>query len=113
MLIVRLALAVGTLQAEDHLTTTATQRYFNVEQRNLKSSADLVPADKCSYRLTPGRLMMFSINATQRNYSECTILKGEAVPELEKKVGAEGQGRGQQGVEGLVYLLRGGAQGHG
>src|SRR5207253_8137707 len=81
------ALAVGTLQAQNHMTNTATQRYFDVVRSNLESSADVMPAEKYSYRLTP-RQMTFAEwlnHATQRNYSDCAILKGEPVSELEKK----------------------------
>jgi hypothetical protein len=42
----------GTLQAQNPLTTAATQRYFNVVRRNLEASADVMPAEKYSFRLT-------------------------------------------------------------
>ena len=80
-------LAAGTLLAQNHMTNTATQRYFNVVRSNLESSADLMPAEKYSYRLTPGQMTFaeWLNHATQRNYSDCAILKGEPVSELEKK----------------------------
>ena len=80
-------LAVATVQAQNHLTSTATQRYFNVVRRNLESSADVMPAEKYGYRLTPGQMTFaqWLIHSTQRNYSDCATLKGEAVPDLEKK----------------------------
>jgi hypothetical protein len=41
-------LAAGTLRAQNHMTNTATQRYFNVVRSNLESSADVMPAGKYS-----------------------------------------------------------------
>jgi hypothetical protein len=89
-LIVWMALAAGMLHAEDNLTNAATQRYFNVVRRNLEASADAMPAEKYSYRLTPGQMTFaqWLIHSTQRNYSDCAILKGEAVSDLEKKAAA-------------------------
>jgi hypothetical protein len=80
-------LAAWTLEAQNHMTNTATQRYFNVVRSNLESSADLMPAEKYSYRLTPGQMTFaeWLNHATQRNYSDCAILKGEPVSRLEKK----------------------------
>jgi len=80
-------LAAGMLPAQNHMTITATQRYFNVVRSNLESSADVMPAEKYGYRLTP-RQMTFAEwlnHATQRNYSDCAVLKGEPVSPLEKK----------------------------
>lgn len=83
-------LVAGTLQAQNHMTDTATQRYFKVVRSNLESSADVMPAEKYSYRLTPGQMTFaeWLIHATQRNYSDCAILRGEPVSELEKKAAA-------------------------
>src|ERR1700680_1307914 len=73
----------GTLLAQNHLTTTATQRYFNVVRRNLEASADVMPAEKYSFQLTPGQMTFaeWLIHSTPRNYSDCAALKSEAVPE--------------------------------
>ena len=80
-------LAAGMLQAQNHMTNTAIQRYFNVVRSNLESSADVMPAEKYSYRLTPQQMTFaeWLNHATQRNYSDCAILKGEPVSDLEKK----------------------------
>jgi hypothetical protein len=71
----------GLLQAQDPLTTSA-QRYFTSVRRNLEASADAMPAEKFSYRLTAGQMTFadWLNHATQRNYSDCAILKGESVP---------------------------------
>src|SRR6266446_1954325 len=78
-------LALGTLQAQNYLTTAATQRYFNVVRRNLEASADAMPADKYSFRLTDGQMSFaeWLVHSTQRNYIECAALKSESVPSAE------------------------------
>ena len=77
----------ATLLAQNHLTTTATQRYFNVVRRNLEASADVMPAEKYSFQLTPGQMTFaqWLIHSTQRNYSDCAALKSEAVPDAERQ----------------------------
>jgi hypothetical protein len=74
--------ACGTLQAQNYLTTAATERYFNVVRRSLEASADVMPADKYSFRLTPGQMTFaeWLNHSTQRNYSDCAALKSESVP---------------------------------
>jgi uncharacterized damage-inducible protein DinB len=77
----------GNLQAQNHLTTTATQRYFNTVRRNLEASADAMPAEKYGFQLTPGQMTFaeWLNHSTQRNYSDCAALKSEAVPEAERQ----------------------------
>jgi hypothetical protein len=80
-------LVCGTITAQNHLTATATERYFNVVRRNLEASADAVPAEKYGFRLTEGQMTFAEwINhSTQRNYSDCAVLKSEPVSEKEKQ----------------------------
>jgi len=80
-------LACGTLNAQQHLTSTATERYFNVVRRNLEASADAMPAEKFGFRLTDGQMTFaeWLNHATQRNYSDCAVLKSEPVSEKEKQ----------------------------
>lgn len=77
----------GTLHGQNPLTTTATQRYFNVVRRNLEASADAMPAEKYGFRLTEGQMTFadWLIHATQRNYSDCATLKSEKTPEAERQ----------------------------
>jgi DinB superfamily len=77
----------GALLAQNHLTATATQRYFNTVRRNLEASADVMPAEKYSFQLTPGQMTFaqWLIHSTQRNYSDCAALKSETVPEGERQ----------------------------
>ncbi len=80
-------LACGTLHAQNNLTTAATQRYFNVVRKNLEASADVMPAEKYSFRLTDGQMSFaeWLIHSTQRNYSDCAALKSESVPAAEQQ----------------------------
>ena len=45
-----LAIAAALPAAENNLTTTAKERYFNVVRRNLEASADQMPAGKYGFR---------------------------------------------------------------
>src|ERR1043166_1872458 len=80
-------LACGALHAENNLTTTATQRYFNVVRRNLEAASDAMPADKYSFRLTDGQMTFaeWLVHSIQRNYSDCATLKSESTPAAEKQ----------------------------
>ena len=83
-------LVVGPLDAQNPLTTTATERYFNVVRRNLEASAELMPAEKYSFRLTDGQMTFaeWLVHSTQRNFSDCAILKSENVPTAERQAGS-------------------------
>jgi hypothetical protein len=76
-----------SLQAQNPLTATATERYFNVVRSNLEESADAMPADKYSFRLTAGQMSFaeWLIHSAQRNYRDCAVLKGEPTPDAEKQ----------------------------
>ncbi len=76
-------LMLGALEAQNNLTTTATQRYFNVVRRNLESSADVMPADKYQFRLTSGQMTFaeWLIHSAQRNFTDCATLRSETAPQ--------------------------------
>lgn len=76
--------------AQNNLKTTVTQRYFNGVRRNLEAAADAMPADKYGFKLTSGQMSFgeWLNHSTERNYSDCAALKGEAPPEAAKKVAA-------------------------
>ncbi len=76
------------LSAENNLTSTATQRYFNTIRRNMEAAADAMPESKYGFRLTDGQMTFaeWIDHSTDRNYTDCATLKGEAVPEAAKKV---------------------------
>lgn len=73
-------LLAASLEAQN--LSTATMRYFTSIRRNLEASADAMPTDKFSYKLTPDQMSFAEwINhSTQRNYADCAILKGESAP---------------------------------
>jgi hypothetical protein len=76
------------VHAQNNLTTTVTQRYFNGVRKNLEAAADAMPAAKYTFRITDGQMTFaeWMNHSTERNYADCATLKGEAVPESAKKV---------------------------
>jgi len=70
------------LSAQDNLKTTVIGRYFNGVRRNIEASADVMPADKYGYKLTSGQMSFaeWIDHSTERNYADCAVLKGEALP---------------------------------
>jgi len=83
-----LPLLAVALRAQNNLTTTATQRYFNVVRKSLEASADVMPADKYSFRLTDGQMTFaeWLLHSAQRNYTDCATLNSEKIPEAEKQL---------------------------
>ena len=81
-------MACATLYAQNNLTTTAVQRYFNPVRRNLEASAEAMPAEKYGFRLTDGqRTFAEWINhSSERNYRDCSTLRSEPAPEALKRV---------------------------
>ena len=79
-------LACGAMEAQNNLTSTAIQRYFNGVRRNLEAAADVMPADKYGFRLTDGQMTFaeWLNHSTERNYTDCATLKSEPVPEFAK-----------------------------
>jgi hypothetical protein len=75
----------GSLPAQN-LTGSAIQRYFNPIRRNLEASADVMPAGKYEFRLTPEQRTFgeWLLHAVERNYLDCSTLKGEPLPEAGK-----------------------------
>ena len=76
------------LTAQNNLKTTVTQRYFNTVRRNLEAAAEAMPAAKYGYKLTEGQMSFaeWLNHSTDRNYTDCALLKGEATPDAAKKV---------------------------
>jgi len=75
------------LPAQDNLKATVT-RYFTSVRRNLEAAADAMPAAKYSFKLTDGQMSFgeWMNHSTERNYADCSALKGEAAPDAAKKV---------------------------
>jgi hypothetical protein len=81
-------MAFATLYAQNNLTTAAVQRYFNPIRRNLEASGELMPAEKYSFRLTPGQntFAEWMNHSSERNYRDCSTLRGEPEPEAAKRL---------------------------
>jgi hypothetical protein len=81
-------MTVAALQAQNNLTNAAVQRYFNPIRRNLEASAEVMPADKYSFRLTAGqRTFAEWINhSSERNYRDCATLRSEPQPDAAKRL---------------------------
>jgi len=78
---------INSLQAQNHLVKTGTQRYFDVVRANLEGAADVMPADKYNFKLSEGQrpFAEWLIHSIQRNYSDCAVMKGVPTPEAEKQ----------------------------
>ncbi len=74
-----LCFAAGLLNAQNNLTTAMTQRYFAGIRKNLTASAEAMPTDKYSFKLTPGQMSFgeWLNHSIQRNYADCDFLKGQ------------------------------------
>jgi DinB superfamily len=83
-------LSAAAIPAQTTLTATATTRYFAGVRRNLEASADAMPADKYSFRLTDGQMTFreWLIHSAQRNYIDCSTLKGETAPKTDADIAA-------------------------
>jgi hypothetical protein len=80
-ILVAFTLALGTLHAQNNLTA-ANQRYFSSVRRNLEVAADVMPAEKYDYRITPAQMTFaeWLMHSAERNYADCATLKGEKPP---------------------------------
>ena len=80
----------GQAPAPNPLVTTETQRYFNSVRRNLEASADAMPADKYSFKLTDGQMTFaeWLTHSAGRNFMDCASLKGETAPQTEAQLAA-------------------------
>jgi hypothetical protein len=86
-LLLGLCFALSLLNAQNNLTTAMSQRYFTGVRKNLEASADAMPAEKYSFRLTPDQMTFgqWLIHSIERNYTDCATLKGELVPDAQKQ----------------------------
>lgn len=68
--------------AQGPLTTVNIQRYYTPVRLFLQGAADVMPADKYGFKLAPEQMDFgqWINHATERNYVDCAILKGEANP---------------------------------
>lgn len=81
-LLIVVGLAVAPLQAQDTLKTVNIQRYYMPVRLFLQGAADVMPADKYAFKLDPAQMDFgqWINHATERNYVDCAILRGEPNP---------------------------------
>jgi hypothetical protein len=72
-------LVVAPLAAQGNLTTTNIQRYYTPVRLFLQGAADVMPADKYTFKIAPEQMDFgqWINHATERNYVDCAILRGE------------------------------------
>ena len=99
-LLMTFGLIAGAMQAQT-MTTTAIQRYFNPVRANIEAAADQMPADKYGYRITPDQMSFaeWLLHSAERNYLDCSTLKGEKIPFTAAEVNAV---KGKDAVSRIV-----------
>src|SRR6516225_6839624 len=77
-----LCLLIVSLQGQTTLKTTTVDRYFKYVSQFLESAAEAMPADKYNLQLTPAQMTFgeWINHSTERNYLDCSTLRGEANP---------------------------------
>jgi len=72
-------MAAGTLHAENNNITNSARGYFDVARTSIEASAEVVPGEKYSFRLTPGQRTFaeWLVHSIERNYRDCAILRSE------------------------------------
>jgi len=75
-------LAVAPLHAQDTLKTVNIQRYYMPVRLFLQGAAEVMPAEKYAFKLAPEQMDFgqWINHATERNYVDCSTLRGEANP---------------------------------
>ena len=76
-------LAVVPLHAQqDTLVPTNIQRYYTPVRLFLQGAAEVMPEDKYTFKLAPEQMDFgqWINHATERNYVDCSTLKGEPNP---------------------------------
>ena len=75
-------LTVAPLHAQGPLTTTNIQRYYTPVRLFLQGAADVMPAEKYGFKITPEQMDFgqWINHSTERNYLDCAVLRGEPNP---------------------------------
>ena len=82
VLIAMLAAAPLQAQTADNLKTTNIQRYYMPVRLFLQGAAEVMPADKYTFKLAPEQMDFgqWINHATERNYLDCSTLRAEPNP---------------------------------
>jgi hypothetical protein len=85
-----LASLATAAHAEDNLKTTNIQRYYMPVRLFLQGAAEVMPEDKYSFKIAPEQMTygQWLNHSTERNYLDCSTLKGEPNPMPKAKVEA-------------------------
>src|ERR1700730_6588960 len=80
-------MAPTVLHAQNNITTVARERYFDVVRASIEASAEVMPAEKYGFRLTPAQRTFaeWLVHAIERNYRDCAVLRGEPTQSGEKQ----------------------------
>lgn len=80
----------SALYGQNNLTSTGMRRYYDSIRRNLEGAADVMPADKYSYKLTPDQMTFgeWLIHSAQRNFNDCATLKSGKPPVTAEQLAA-------------------------
>lgn len=75
-------LAATAAYAEDTLKTVNINRYYMPVRLFLQGAADVMPAEKYGFKLDPAQMdfAQWINHSTERNYLDCSTLRGEANP---------------------------------
>jgi hypothetical protein len=75
-------LAIASLSAQEVLKDTTISRYYNSVRQFIESAAQVMPADKYDFKLTPAQMSFgeWINHSTERNYLDCSTLRGETNP---------------------------------
>src|SRR5258708_1629087 len=81
-ILVCFCVAIGSLHAQNTFKTATIDRYFKGNRQFLESAAEVMPADKYNFRLTPHQMTFgeWMNHSTERNYVDCSLLLGESNP---------------------------------
>jgi hypothetical protein len=79
---------VAPLHAQNHLKTVNIDRYYMPVRLFLQAAAEAMPAEKYTFKLAPEQMDFgqWINHATERNYVDCAILRGEPNPIPKAKV---------------------------
>lgn len=82
LLLAVLAIAPSGVQAQDTLKNANIQRYYTSVRLFIQGAADVMPADKYSFKIDPAQMDFgqWINHSTERNYLDCSTLKGESNP---------------------------------
>ena len=82
--------AISSLNAQNVLKDTAVDRYYKNVSRFIQEAAQAMPADKYDFKLTPPQMSFgeWINHSTERNYLDCSTLRGETNPMPKAKTDA-------------------------